>query len=101
MYIQGSPQYKYHVEHYGHPSKFGYKDVIPLWKAERWEPEDPDPALQKGGCQVFRGARLALRQLRLLELQTSPLELRELRPKERCRGDCGGRPPGSTACGSA
>src|SRR4051794_24306331 len=36
MYIEGHPAYKYHVAHYGHPSKFGYKDVIPLWKAERW-----------------------------------------------------------------
>ena len=31
--------YTYHVAHYGHPSKFGYKDIIPLWKAERWDPE--------------------------------------------------------------
>jgi len=27
MYIQGSRQYKCHVEHYGHPSNFGYKDI--------------------------------------------------------------------------
>src|SRR5690242_18068628 len=28
MYMQGSDQYKYHVEHYGHPSKFGFKDIV-------------------------------------------------------------------------
>lgn len=28
--------YKYHVEHFGHPSKFGYKDFIPMWKATRF-----------------------------------------------------------------
>ncbi|NMC39317.1 MAG: alpha-L-fucosidase, partial [Bacteroidales bacterium] len=28
-----SREYLYHLEHYGHPSKFGYKDIIPLWKA--------------------------------------------------------------------
>ena len=33
MYIQGSPQNLYHVRHYGHPSKFGYKDICALWKA--------------------------------------------------------------------
>src|SRR6266567_3317745 len=32
MYIETQQQYKYHLEHYGHPSKFGYKDLIPLWK---------------------------------------------------------------------
>src|SRR5665213_4587201 len=38
MYMEGSEQYEYHCEHYGHPSKFGYKDTIPEWKAERWDP---------------------------------------------------------------
>jgi alpha-L-fucosidase len=28
MYQEGSNQYKKHIEKYGHPSKFGFKDVI-------------------------------------------------------------------------
>ncbi len=28
MYIQGHKQYEYHVKTYGHPSRFGYKDLI-------------------------------------------------------------------------
>lgn len=28
--------YQYHLKHFGHPSKFGYKDFIPLWKATRF-----------------------------------------------------------------
>src|SRR5579871_2260886 len=36
MYVQGSKQYEYHVKTYGHPSKIGYKDVAPLWKADRF-----------------------------------------------------------------
>ena len=28
MYIQGHRQYEHHVKTYGHPSKFGYKDLI-------------------------------------------------------------------------
>ena len=39
MYKQDSRYYQYHVEHYGHPSKFGYKDICNLWKAEKWDPE--------------------------------------------------------------
>lgn len=38
MYIEGHPQYEYHLKTYGHPSKFGYKDTIPLWKAEAFDP---------------------------------------------------------------
>ena len=29
--------YKYHVEHFGHPSRFGYKDFIPMWKADKFD----------------------------------------------------------------
>jgi alpha-L-fucosidase len=27
----------WHVRRYGHPSQFGYKDFIPMWKAERFD----------------------------------------------------------------
>src|SRR5689334_12889674 len=36
MYEEGSAQYNYHVKKYGHPSKFGFKDVIHQWKADQW-----------------------------------------------------------------
>jgi alpha-L-fucosidase len=39
MYVEGSDQYRYHLRTYGHPSQFGYKEVIARWKAERFDPE--------------------------------------------------------------
>src|SRR5674476_1452398 len=30
IYQEKDPAYKYHTEHYGHPSEFGYKDIIPV-----------------------------------------------------------------------
>ena len=38
MYDQGRPQYEFHLQKYGHPSKFGFKDVCNDWKAEKWDP---------------------------------------------------------------
>jgi alpha-L-fucosidase len=29
--------YQHHVARFGHPSKFGYKDFIPLWKADKFD----------------------------------------------------------------
>ena len=29
--------YQYHTATFGHPSKFGYKDFIPLWKADKFD----------------------------------------------------------------
>ena len=53
MYIQGSRQYKYHVQHYGHPSKFGYKDVIPTWKAEEFDADRLMGLYKKAGAKYF------------------------------------------------
>src|SRR6478735_2069685 len=39
MYQERDPAYRYHVEHYGHPSKVGFKEIDHLWQAERWDPE--------------------------------------------------------------
>lgn len=30
---------KWHTKRYGHPSKFGYEKLIPLFKAEKWDPD--------------------------------------------------------------
>jgi len=38
MYKKGSKEYKYQVKHFGPPSKFGYKDFIPMFKAQHWNP---------------------------------------------------------------
>jgi len=53
MYIEGSDDYKYHVEKYGHPSKFGFKDVINEWKAENWDPEHLVNLYKNAGAKYF------------------------------------------------
>jgi alpha-L-fucosidase len=53
MYIQGSDQYNYHTEHYGHPSTFGMKDTIPAWKAERFDPAHLIDLYKKAGARYF------------------------------------------------
>ena len=53
MYQEGSDQYNYHVEKYGHPSVFGFKDVIHQWKAENWNPEELMELYKNAGAQYF------------------------------------------------
>src|SRR5690242_14469804 len=50
MYTEGSKHYEYHLQHYGHPSKFGFKDIIPLWTAKNWEPETLIKKYKKAGA---------------------------------------------------
>lgn len=53
IYEPGNKHYKYHLEHYGHPSEFGYKDIIPLWKAEKWDPDRLMSLYKKAGAKYF------------------------------------------------
>lgn len=53
MYQQGSPDYKDHLARYGHPSTNGWKDIIPLWKAEQWDPRRLMALYKKAGARYF------------------------------------------------
>ena len=53
MYEQGSRQYKWHLAHYGHPSKAGFKEVINDWKAENWDPQKLVKLYKRAGAQYF------------------------------------------------
>ena len=53
MYIQDTPQYLYHLRHYGHPSEFGYKDICNLWKAENFDPDGLMDLYHKAGARYF------------------------------------------------
>lgn len=53
MYAEGHWQNKSHVEHYGHPSEVGFKDVINEWKAEKWDPEQIVALYKRVGARYF------------------------------------------------
>ncbi|HWC58810.1 MAG TPA: alpha-L-fucosidase [Verrucomicrobiae bacterium] len=53
LYLQGTKQYKSHLERYGHPTKFGYKDIIPTWKGEQFDPDHLVGLYKKAGAKYF------------------------------------------------
>ena len=55
MYDEGSRHYNFHVKKYGHPSKFGFKEVIKDWKAENWNPAQLMELYKRAGAQYFVG----------------------------------------------
>ena len=44
---------KHHRETYGDPSEFGYHDLIPMWKAEKWNPEEWAQFAEDAGARFF------------------------------------------------
>jgi alpha-L-fucosidase len=53
MYQAGSDDYQDHLTRYGHPSTNGWKDIIPLWRAEHWDPERLMKLYKKAGARYF------------------------------------------------
>ncbi len=53
MYLQHSAQYNFQCKHYGHPSKFGYKDLCAQWTLLNWHPEELMDLYVAAGAKLF------------------------------------------------
>ena len=53
MYVEGHAQYTHHCRTYGHPSRLGYKDIVKLWKGEKWDPERLIDLYRSAGARYF------------------------------------------------
>jgi alpha-L-fucosidase len=53
MYIQGNKQYEYHVKTYGHLTRVGFKDLIPTWTADKFDPDHLLGVYKKAGAKYF------------------------------------------------
>ncbi len=51
MYEPGSDAYKHHIATYGPQDKFGYKDFVPMFKAERYDPAAWAELFKKAGAK--------------------------------------------------
>jgi alpha-L-fucosidase len=53
MYIEGSRHNKYHVEHFGPPSRFGYKELCQQWTLLNWDPDALIDRYSNAGARLF------------------------------------------------
>jgi alpha-L-fucosidase len=53
MYQQEQGKYREHCKRYGHPSEFGMMDFIPMWKAEKFDPEALVKLYKEVGARYF------------------------------------------------
>ncbi|WP_208589540.1 alpha-L-fucosidase [Gracilibacillus suaedae] len=51
MYIQGSKEYEHHIKTYGKHTDFGYKDFIPMFKAEKFNAEEWAQLFEAAGAR--------------------------------------------------
>jgi alpha-L-fucosidase len=50
MYIQGTPAYEHHIQTYGPQKDFGYKDFIPMFRAEKFDAAQWTQLFKKAGA---------------------------------------------------
>lgn len=53
MYYAGTGAYNWHVQHFGHPSEFGLKELCNDWKAQNWDPEKLINLYKSVGARYF------------------------------------------------
>lgn len=51
MYVQGSAEYEHHRKTYGEHTEFGYKDFIPLFRAEKFDPDEWAQLFARAGAK--------------------------------------------------
>lgn len=51
MYMQGSPEYEHHIAAYGKHAGFGYKDFIPMFRAEKFDPDAWAELFEQAGAK--------------------------------------------------
>ena len=51
--MEGSRQYNYHLQHFGHPSEYGYKDICHNWVIDRWKPDELMDLYVEMGARYF------------------------------------------------
>jgi alpha-L-fucosidase len=53
MYIEGMPAYEHHIKTYGAQKDFGYKDFIPMFKAEKFNPDEWIHLFKEAGAEYI------------------------------------------------
>lgn len=87
MYIEGSRQYQHHLQTYGHPSKSGYKEIIPLWKAEKWDPNALMRLYKQAGARYFVSMGVHHDNFDLWDSKFNPWNATKMGPKRDVVGE--------------
>lgn len=53
MYIKDSEEYKYHIEHFGPHKGFGWKDFVPMFTMDKFNPDDWVKLFTEAGAEYI------------------------------------------------
>jgi len=87
MYDEGSKVYKHHVKTYGDPKTFGYQKLIPMFKAEKWDPAEWAQLMKDSGAKYAGMAVVHHDGFLLWDSDLSKWNAKNMGPKRDCFGE--------------
>jgi alpha-L-fucosidase len=88
MYTKGLSQNKWHVDHYGPLSEFGYKDFIPMFKGEAFDPDEWADLVVKSGAKYAGPVTEHADNYSLWNSAINPINSVKTGPKRDIAGEC-------------
>lgn len=87
MYIQGSKEFDHHVLTYGPHKEFGYKDFIPEFKAEHFNPEEWAQLFEDAGARYVMPVAEHHDGFQMYKSEISTFNAYEMGPKKDVLGE--------------
>jgi len=89
MYIQGSKEYEHHIKTYGEHREFGYKDFIPMFKAEKFDADEWAQLFQDAGAKYVMAVAEHHDGFQMYKSDLSHFNAYEMGPKRDVVGELG------------
>jgi alpha-L-fucosidase len=89
MYGGNAAIMQWHTEHYGPPSKFGYKDFIPMFTAAKWDPAAWAELFRKSGAKYVCPSGEHHDGFSLWDSKLNKYNAKNMGPKRDLIGDLG------------
>jgi alpha-L-fucosidase len=87
MYIKGMPAYEHHIKTYGPQNEFGYKDFIPLFQAENFDPKEWICLFREAGAGYICPVAEHHDGFQMYESELSHWNAKEMGPKRDVIGE--------------
>jgi alpha-L-fucosidase len=87
MYIKGMPAYEHHIKTYGPQNEFGYKDFIPLFQAENFDPKEWIRLFREAGAGYICPVAEHHDGFQMYESELSHWNAKEMGPKRDVIGE--------------
>lgn len=84
---RGKDFYEHHIKTWGPLDKFGYKDFIPLFKAEKWNPDEWAELFKEAGAQYVASAAIHHDGFAMWDSKHIPYNSRAMGPKRDVVGE--------------